>query len=117
MSTILETPNAIVTEIHARALLVWLTISTWSARKYDRRVSQSVNQQFHVHSDAGRYNKYLLPVDAGSYKTLIALASAIRVEHYTHTLAWSDEGWRLLPSEEINALPVAADRETFVLRF
>jgi len=86
------------TEIHSRALLVWLSISTWSARKYDKQISQKVNDDYHASSDAGRYNKFLLPGDAKSYKALVALASAIRVEHYSHSLAWSDEGWRLLPS-------------------
>jgi len=84
--------------IHSRALLVWLTISTWSARKYDRKVSDEVNRQHNASSDAGRYNKFLLPGDAASYKTLVTLAGSIRAQHYADTLAWSDEGWRLLPT-------------------
>lgn len=83
--------------IHTRALLVWLTIGTWSARKYDRKITEKVNADFHASADAGRYNKFLLPGDAPAYKKLMTLASSIRVAHYNHTLAWSDEGWRLLP--------------------
>ena len=86
------------TNIHARALLVWLTISTWSARKYDRKISDKVNAEYAASSDAGRYNKFLLPGDAAAYKQLTNLAGEIRRQHYTHTLAWSDEGWRLLPT-------------------
>lgn len=86
------------TNIHTRALLVWLRISTWSARKYDKSVSNKVNAQYAATSDAGRYNKSLLPGDASAYKTLVTLAGAIRQQHYAHTLAWSDEGWRLLPT-------------------
>jgi hypothetical protein len=84
--------------IHSRALLVWLTIRTWSARKYDRKVSADVNKQYAASTDAGRYNKFLLPGDAAAYKTLTALATSVRTEHYSNTLAWSDEGWRLLPT-------------------
>jgi len=86
------------TQIHSRALLVWLTISTWTARRYDKAVTRKVNNDYAASTDAGRYNKFLLPGDAQAYKTLIALAGSIRAEHYTKTLAWSDEGWRLLPT-------------------
>jgi hypothetical protein len=86
------------TAIHTRALLVWLQISTWSARKYDRSVSNRVNRDAGASDDAGRYNKFLLPGDAPSYKALVTLMSSIRAWHYNETLAWSDEGWRLLPT-------------------
>ncbi len=86
------------TSIHSRALLVWLRISTWSARRYDKGVSAEVNARHNASSDAGRYNKMLLPGDAVAYKALTALASSIRGQHYANTLAWSDEGWRLLPT-------------------
>jgi hypothetical protein len=82
--------------IHTRALLVWLQISTWSARKYDRSVSNKVNRDAGATDDAGRYNKLLLPGDATSYKTLVTLLGSLRAWHYTETLAWSDEGNRLL---------------------
>ena len=86
------------TSIHSRALLVWLRISTWSARRYDKPLSAKINAQHNAASDAGRYNKMLLPGDAKSYKALTALAGSIRQSHYSNTLAWSDEGWRLLPT-------------------
>lgn len=86
------------TAIHSHALLVWLTISTWSARRYDKTVTAKVNAQYAASDDAGRYNKHLLPGDAPAYKALITLAGSIRAAHYSHTLAWSDEGWRLLPT-------------------
>lgn len=88
----------IETAIHTRALLASLTVSTWTARKYDRGITAKVNADHHASADAGRYNKMLLPGDAKAYKDLISLANSIRVAHYGHTLAWSDEGWRLLPT-------------------
>lgn len=84
--------------IHSRALLVSLSISTWTARKFDRKVTEEVNAQHAAARDAGRYNKMLLPGDADSYKALTRLANAARADHYANTLPWSDEGWRLLPS-------------------
>lgn len=90
------------TLIHTRAVLVWLNISTWSARKYDRQITLKVNSDLKASSDAGRYNKMLLPGDAASYKALVSLAGSIRQEHYSHTLAWSDEGWRLLPTDNFD---------------
>lgn len=98
MTPTLTTATSPSASIHARALLVWLTISTWTARKYDKKISHKVNEQYAASSDAGRYNKFLLPGDCASYKALIALAGNIRASHYSETLAWSDEGWRLLPT-------------------
>lgn len=94
----MTTNSTTTTDIHERALLVWLTISTWSARRYDKRISEKVNADLHASSNAGRYNKFLLPGDAPTYKALVTLAGSIRAEHYTHTLAWTDEGRRLLPT-------------------
>jgi hypothetical protein len=84
--------------IHNRALLVWLHISTWSARKYDKNATRQMLDHYNASSDAARVNKLLLPGDAKAYKTLTSLATTIRAEHYSNTLAWSDEGWRLLPT-------------------
>jgi hypothetical protein len=39
----------------------------------------------------------LLPGDASSYKALTSHIAGVRVLHYAQTLAWSDDGWRLLP--------------------
>ena len=86
------------TTISGRAVLVSLSVSTWSARKYDRVVTAQINRDHAAVDSAGRYNKSLLPQDNNSYKTLMKVAGALRTEHYKNTLAWSDEGWRLLPT-------------------
>jgi hypothetical protein len=80
-----------------RAMLCSLRISSWSARKYDKKVTAETNAAHGADSDAGRYNKMLLPGDASSYKALTSHIAATRVLHYEQTLAWSDDGWRLLP--------------------
>ena len=78
-------------------MLASLRISSWSARKYDRKITDETNTAHGASSDAGRYNKMLLPGDASSYKALTSHIAGVRVLHYAQTLAWSDDGWRLLP--------------------
>jgi len=87
--------------INSRALLVNLSISTWSARKFDRAISDEIAAQHNAARDAVRANKSLIQGD--SYKALIRAAQAARTAHYFHTLAWSDEGWRLLPTSNHTA--------------
>ena len=84
-------------DMHTRAMLAKLSIRAWSARKYDRKITAETNEAHGATSDAGRYNKMLLPGDAPTYKALCQHISALRLTHYAQSLAWSDEGWRLLP--------------------
>ncbi len=53
---------------------------------------------YHFASPHGqRYNKHLMPEDAKTYKALTSHLQSLRQEHYAQSLAWSDDGWRLLP--------------------
>lgn len=80
-----------------RALLVQLSISQWTARKYDKRVTQQALTMNYASSDAGRFNKSLLP--ANDYLDMVhAKSAAIRQDFYTNTLPWGMEGTQLLPS-------------------
>lgn len=85
------------TGINRRAMLVGLHISTWSARKFDRKVSDKVTSESRADKDAGRFNKHLL---AGSeaHKRVMDAAQRARELHYRETLPWADEGQRLLPT-------------------
>lgn len=98
LETMPETVNITARSIHSRAMLVSARISIWTARKYDKRVTAEVNAKHGATSDAGRFNKMLIPGDALSYKAIMQLAGSIRTQHYANTLAWSDDGWRLLPT-------------------
>jgi len=84
--------------IHSRALLVSLSISTWTARKFDKKVTDQVNREHAASRDAGRYNKMLLPGDAAPYKTLLKVANKARQDHYANTLPWDNDGARILPT-------------------
>jgi hypothetical protein len=92
-----------------------LGLRAWSARKYDRKVTEEVNKSHGADSDAGRYNKSLMPADAASYKALTQHITAARERHYEQTLAWSDKGWRLLPIKNYQKYTdtVRKDQHTF----
>ena len=90
-------------DMHTRAMLVSLRISACSFRKYDRKVSQDTATAHGTTTDAGRYNKNLLPGDAPSYKALTSHIADLRVKHYAQTLPWTDDGWRLLPVKNFTA--------------
>jgi hypothetical protein len=83
--------------ITERAMLAAIHISIWTAVKHDRIVSRDVAHQHGAHVGAGRYNKQLLN-GAEKLEELRTLAGQIRQHFYRITLPWSDEGFRLLPS-------------------
>lgn len=85
--------------IKEKAMLVDLSISVYTARKFDKKVTREVADQHHTTDKAGRYNKNLLPIDAPSYKAVMQASGAARTKHYALTLPWSDEGSRILPSQ------------------
>jgi hypothetical protein len=85
-----------VGSIKCRAMLVALKISTWSARKYDRKASNEVANAHGASEDAGRYNKLLVAREA--LAEIIKVDGQLRTYHYKHTLPWSDEGSRILPA-------------------
>jgi hypothetical protein len=84
-------------DVHTRALLVSLNISCWAAKKYDAKISKEVADKHATSEDAGRYNKSLLLKGQTTHAELNSFLANVRQEHYKNTLAWSDDGWRLLP--------------------
>lgn len=82
--------------IRDKALLIQVSISNWTARKLDRKVTREIDRN-HGARDAGRYNKLL--VDKEALDPVIQQAGAIRQFHYKMTLPWQDGGIRLLPSK------------------
>lgn len=82
--------------IHTSAMLVELNISTWTARKLDKRVSQEIDLDKNTKTRAGNYNKNLM---AGTelLDGIVKYAANVRAWHNKQTLPWSDSGLRLLP--------------------
>ena len=88
-------------DITEKALLVKLSISQWTARKYDPTATDEVIANHHASKDAGRFNKSLVDLDA--VKTYQKAANEARTFHYKNTLPWGDDESRILPSA--NYLP------------
>jgi len=85
--------------IHSRAILVRTPVSTWDGRRFDKKITDEVNTAHAASREAGRYNKHLLggKKAAPSHANAISAGGAVRQALYAHTLAWADDGWRLLP--------------------
>jgi len=81
--------------ISSSAMLVELSIKGWTARKLDKKVSAEVDVDKHTKTRAGNYNKNLL-AGTGFLDTITKYASNARGWHNSQTLAWSDNGLRLL---------------------
>lgn len=83
-------------EIHNNVMLVELRVSQWTARKQDKRVSQSVAAANHVGENVGSYYKSL--IDPDQLKAIKQAVTEARTYYYKATLPWSDEGPRVLPA-------------------
>lgn len=88
------TENSI--SIASSAMLVELSISTWTARKLDKKVSTQVDVDQNAKTRAGNYNKNLL-AGTGFLDSITKYAANARAWHLSQTLPWSDNGLRLLP--------------------
>lgn len=84
-------------QLNDRALLVQLSVSQWTARKYDKRVSQQTTKMYHASAEAGRFNKSLLPLN-DYLERVHSKSAAIRQDFYSNTLPWAMEGAQLLPT-------------------
>ena len=83
--------------LNDRALLVQLSISQWTARKYDKRATKDVADRNGVDAIVGRYNKSLLPMN-DQLELVHRKANQIRSDFYDNTLPWGIEGTQLLPT-------------------
>lgn len=88
--------TADISRIHAKAMLVSLNISQWSARKIDKKAARDVQLANNAESNRGAYYKSL--IEGGALEDIKLLATKARAEHYRRTLPWSDAGPRVLPN-------------------
>lgn len=80
-----------------RAMLMTLSLTAWSARKLDRKITDETNARHGANSDAGRYNKHLLAKE--TLGEIARLDAEIRAHYYAVTSPWLDrEGTRILSS-------------------
>jgi hypothetical protein len=85
----------------SRAMLRGVRISLWDGRKLDKQVSAEVTQAKNAKSDAGRFNKQLVPLE--SLARLKSAANACRAVHARYTLPWTDNGLDILPASSVMA--------------
>lgn len=83
----------------SRAMLRGVRISLWDGRKLDKAVSAEVTQAKGAKSDAGRFNKQLVPLE--SLARLKGAANACRAVHARYTLPWTDNGLDILPASSV----------------
>lgn len=82
--------------ISTNATLVELSLSIWTARKMDKKVSEEIDASKSTKTRAGNYHKNLMAGSA-TLERIRSLAGAVRTWHYENTLPWADAGSRLLP--------------------
>jgi hypothetical protein len=88
-----------VKSLSSSAMLVSLSISLWTARKLDKKVSNDVDISNSTQTKAGNYHKNLLAGD-DSLAAIQKLAGLIRTYHLTQTSPWNDNGDRLLTTSQ-----------------
>lgn len=83
-----------MSHIQTRAMLVNLSVSSWTASKKDNKASESVKSAAAATAKAGWFNKRLVEPDA--LKAIGQVEGRLRDFHYKHTLPWGDNGDRIL---------------------
>ena len=95
--------------ITEKAMLVRLSISQWTARRFDLKATNHVIAEYGAKRDAGRFNKMLVDLDA--VKTYQKAANEARTFHYENTLPWGDDDSRILPAK--NYIPYTKKMRKF----
>ena len=85
--------------ISSSAMLVELSISTWTGRKLDKQASQVVTTTNNASSGVANVHKKLLG-DCAELDMIQKFVGNVRNEHYAMTMPWSDTGIRLLPTAQ-----------------
>lgn len=88
-------PTNPVKSISSSAMLVELSISTWTGRKLDKTASTEVTTNKNAIKGAANVNKKLL-ADCAELDAIQKFAANARTAHYDSTMPWSDMGLRLL---------------------
>lgn len=79
-----------------KAMIAKLSISQWTARRFDKAVSRQAATAAKASNDAGRFNKLLIPKEA--LADIARVVNSARAYYYASTLPWDDFGGRILPS-------------------
>lgn len=83
----------------SRAMLVNLSIKSWTPVIADKRVQREVADTHNASQEAVTVKKELIDRKNSTYSTFQKAMTAARDEHYKLTLPWNDNGTRVLPSK------------------
>lgn len=95
--------------IGSSALLVEVSVSSWSARKLDKKVTEEVNVNKGASRSASRTNKNLL-ADDEKLEAINKYAANFRNWLYSETLPWSNSGLRLIPTAKFFDFKTTLDK-------
>lgn len=117
IANILKSRSSKLSEV---AMLVCLNVSQWTARKYDRAVSDSTAAKYGAKLGSGRFNKVLVAKEA--ILNVTKAVGAARTFFHKNTLAWNDDGTRILPAANFETFSskmreLRADFDAQVARF
>lgn len=104
-----------ITAIHDRAMLAYLRIGSWSARKLDTKATKKVTGDAKATTDAARVNKHLLAAADEKLRAIQKIGGEARRYLDDNTLPWDDAGNRLLPNEK--ALQVVGELTAYEQRY
>lgn len=96
------TATAYIPGVARAAVLVDLTIRTYTGRRRDRQTQDEVQAAKGAASSRAASVTKLLFAGCAELENIVKFQASVRTRHYTLTLPWSDNGSRLLP---IAALP------------
>ncbi|MCJ5690423.1 hypothetical protein LPJ08_29135, partial [Klebsiella pneumoniae] len=85
--------------LSTRAMLVYVKISVWSARKLDKKQTQKTIKDAGATNDAARVNKHLLANADAKLREVQRVANQIRAYVDANTLPWDDAGNRLVSND------------------
>lgn len=83
-------------QLSEKAILVKLSISLPGNTRTDANITAETILKHAMGAKAGRWLKQLYPDEAMT--PLVRLSGEIRTWHYEHSLPWTDEGYRILPT-------------------
>jgi hypothetical protein len=86
--------------IQEKAILIDLTLTTFSTSRTDKSVTQEVTYNKGAGKQAGKWTTKILPKHAT--QAIAQHDGRIRKFHYTNTLPWSDKGARMLPARNFD---------------
>ena len=88
-----------IPSISTAAMLVELSIGTWTGRKLDKKASQDVTANNNADKGVANVHKKLLG-DCTELDAVQKFTANARNVHYACTMPWSDTGLRLLPTTQ-----------------